>query len=224
MRRCARPEGRAHQDPAQNPAYRIRHGNVGDDAFAKKRGDARFGEVDELVGNHDIARMDIFFQAAHCADGYEPLHAQLFESMDVGAEGNLMRQKYVPASMPGQKRDPLAGERAQNVGGRGHAVGRIERAFFHIAQLRHLIEAAAADDPDFRFSHLYNLVRHHFTGAARSIPFSISASAICTAFSAAPFLRLSATTHRLSVFSRESSRRIRPTYTGSSPSASLGMG
>ena len=197
---------------------------MGDDAIAEKRGYSRLGEIDELVGNHDVARMDVFFETAHRADGNQPFHTQLLESMDVGPEGDLMRQIYVPSPVPGQKRDPLAGERPQNVGGRGRAVGRIERAFFHITQFRHLVEAAAADDSDIRIRHLYNLVRHHFTGAVRSIPFSISASAICTAFKAAPFLRLSATTHRLSVFSRELSRRMRPTYTGSSPSASLGMG
>lgn len=48
-----------------------------------------------------------------------------------------------------------------------------------------------------------------------------NSSAICTAFKAAPFRKLSATTHRLRPLGMESSSRIRPTNTASVPAASI---
>ena len=55
-------------------------------------------------------------------------------------------------------------------------------------------------------------------------PISIAFSAICTAFVAAPFRILSATTHRLTPLSTVSSLRILPTKTSSLFSAVNGMG
>src|SRR5665647_289503 len=52
----------------------------------------------------------------------------------------------------------------------------------------------------------------------------MSSSAICTALRAAPLRRLSLTTHRSRPFSTVTSSRMRPTYTGSLPSASSGSG
>ena len=52
---------------------------------------------------------------------------------------------------------------------------------------------------------------------------SAKASAICTEFSAAPFLRLSETTHRLRPYSTVLSSRIRLTYTPDSPATSTGV-
>lgn len=52
----------------------------------------------------------------------------------------------------------------------------------------------------------------------------LSASHICTAFSAAPLRRLSLTIHRFSAISQEISPRILPTKVASFPSASTAMG
>lgn len=54
--------------------------------------------------------------------------------------------------------------------------------------------------------------------------YSINLSIICTAFVAAPFLMLSATTHKFNPFFTLSSRLILPTNTSSCPSAFIGIG
>ncbi len=67
--------------------------------------------------------------------------------------------------------------------------------------------------------HIDRALSHEFTNS-----FATRYSAIWTAFVAAPFRRLSATIHILSVFGWLSSRRIRPTKTSSFPWAYKGIG
>ena len=49
-----------------------------------------------------------------------------------------------------QERDPPSAQRCQNEGTRGGTKGRVERHFLSIPQLRHVVQPAAADDPDLR--------------------------------------------------------------------------
>ena len=63
-----------------------------------------------------------------------------------------------------------------------------------------------------------------FTRTYFTLPTLIRYSAICTAFSAAPFLIWSPTSHNVMPFSLARSLRMRPTYTSSFPERKSGMG
>ena len=54
----------------------------------------------------------------------------------------------MPGAVPGQERDPLAAQRADDVGRRRLAERRRDGALFAVGQLRHVVQTAAADDAD----------------------------------------------------------------------------
>src|SRR5690554_6515697 len=74
------------------------------------------------------------------------------------------------------------------------------------------------------FSNHFPSVRQPFVRHLRSDYCFIKYSAICTAFSAAPFLIWSDTVQKVNPFSLAKSFRMRPTYTGSFPAKSSGIG
>ena len=100
-----------------------------------------------------IAGMDILAHAAHCADGQHPLHAELFETVDVGAEIQGRRGDAVPPAMAGQKDHVAALQRARDIGVRRRPKRCLDLHFLHILQPRHGVETAAADDADFSLLH-----------------------------------------------------------------------
>ena len=74
------------------------------------------GAVEKLVGDHELQRLVLFLQRSDGGDGNDPLHAELLEAVNVGAEIQLGGQNAVSASVAGQKRNLAAFQRAQDIG------------------------------------------------------------------------------------------------------------
>ena len=87
-------------------------------------------------------------QTADRARRENALDAEQLEAEDVGAEVQLRREDAVPGAVARQKRDPLAAQRADQVGTGRIAERRRDRPLFEVGQLRHVVQAAAADDSD----------------------------------------------------------------------------
>ena len=130
-------------------ADRIGKSDVGHDAFAEKRIHAMAGTIEELIGDYEIQRLVLFLQRSDRGNGNDPFDAELFESVNVGAEIQFGRQNAMPASVPSQECDLAAFERTENIG-----IGRISEwslLFYlaHLGKAGHGIEPAAADNANF---------------------------------------------------------------------------
>ena len=121
-----------------------------DDAAAEESGDAAARTVEKLVGNQEIERRKIVAKRAHRAHGNDALDADHFQGADVRAIIDLARRKTMAASMAGEKSDAAAFERAGNDRVRRIAEGCLHANFAPIGKAGHRIEAAAADNADFR--------------------------------------------------------------------------
>ena len=104
--------------------------------------------IEELIGDDDVERLVFLLQAADGARREDALDAEHLEAEDVGAEVQLGRQQPVAGAVPRQKRHALAAQRADDVRARRIAERRRDRPLFAIGQLRHVVQAAAADDAD----------------------------------------------------------------------------
>src|SRR5581483_10514260 len=80
---------RAREGLGKLRTYRIGEAHVRDDAAAEKRARPLRGPVDELIGNDDVARRDLFLQAADGAHRNDALDAELLHGEDIRAEIDL---------------------------------------------------------------------------------------------------------------------------------------
>ena len=101
-------------------ANRIGESDVGHDAFAEKRVHAMASAIEELIGDHEIEWLVLFFQRSDRGDRKDAFDAELLETVNVGAEIQLRGKNAMPTAMARQKRNFAAFERAQNIG-----VGRV---------------------------------------------------------------------------------------------------
>ena len=139
---------RLRQHASGGQANRLRHRHMGDRALAKKRAVTAFGQVDELVGQHHVERLEIFLQGTHGGHRQQVAHAELLHGVDVGAVGHFMRQQAVAARMPGQEnhRHALHATRDQHV--RRRAKRRLDDLLLRAFERVHLVKATASDDAD----------------------------------------------------------------------------
>src|SRR5215207_9772136 len=137
---------------------RVRERDVADDALAEEGRfvRARAGAVEELVGDDHVERRVLLLERADGRGRKYPLDAEQLHGVDVGAEGQLGRQVLVPAAVARQEGHALAFERADDEGVRRRAEWRLDRHLLHVLQLRHLVEAAAPDDPYLRCRHFFS--------------------------------------------------------------------
>ena len=82
--------------------------------------------VVELVRDHDVARLDLFFHAPHGADRDDALDAELFHAEDVCPVIDVRGKNTVTAAVSRQKRYPFAVKSADDVIIRGFAEGRCD--------------------------------------------------------------------------------------------------
>src|SRR5215469_8424351 len=106
--------------------------------------------VEELIGDDELQRLVLFLERSDGGNGDDALDAELLESVDIGAEVEFGWKNSVAASVACEEGDLAAFEHAANVG-----VGRSAERSFHLyfldfRQARHRVEAAAADNSDFR--------------------------------------------------------------------------
>ena len=138
--------GRRERDVAQRPAERMREADVGDEAVAEEGRHASLRAIEELIGDHEVERLVLFLETAHGARREDVLDAEQLEAVDVRAEIELGREQPVPGAVTREEGDPLAAQRADDVR-RGRSAERcLDAALFAIGELRHVVQAAAADD------------------------------------------------------------------------------
>jgi hypothetical protein len=136
------------EDGGKLRASRLVEGDVSDDAVAEESGFATFGAVEELIGDQELARLEIFPERAHGTDRDDALHAEEFHGVDVGAEVEFRRKDAVAAAVAGEERDALSFQSAEDEGVGGIAEGSFEAEFASVGQSGHGVEAAATDDTD----------------------------------------------------------------------------
>src|SRR5215213_3248860 len=128
----------------------MRKRDVRDDAVTKERRlpDARTRPIKKLIGNDHIKRRVFFLQRSDCRRRQDSLDPQQFHRVDIGAKRNFSGRETMTASVSRQKSNALAFESPNHKRVGGISERRFDANFFDSRQLRHLIEAAAADDAD----------------------------------------------------------------------------
>ena len=121
--------------------------------LAKKRAGALAGQVNELVGQHQVQRFELFAQRAHGGYRQQVAHAKLLHGVNVGAVRHFRRQQAVAARMPGQKYDALAMHLASDQHIRRCAEGGADQVFPRVLQRVHFVETAAAENTDQCLGH-----------------------------------------------------------------------
>src|SRR6185437_2817857 len=84
-------------------------------AVPEKRVDAVPRTIHELIRNHKLERLVFFFQRSDGGHRKNSLYAELFESMNVGAEVEFARQNPVAPPVTGKKGHLATFQHAQNV-------------------------------------------------------------------------------------------------------------
>ena len=128
---------------------RIAKSDVRHDAVAEKGIDPMAGAVEELVGDDEVERLVLFLQRTDRRDRNDALHAELLETVDVGAKVQFAGQHLVAASVPRQKCDLAAFESPQNVSVRRIAEGCFQAHFVCVGEAGHGIKPTAPDNADF---------------------------------------------------------------------------
>ena len=132
----------------EHAADRVRERHVRHQAAAEEGADPPLRAIEELIGHDDVERRVFLLQAADRARRQDPLDAEHLEPVDVRAEVQLGGQQAMAGAVPRQERDAPSPQRAENIGAGRIAERCRERLLFAVGQLRHVVQAAAADDAD----------------------------------------------------------------------------
>ena len=127
-------------------AERIGEAHVHDDALAEERAGPRLGAVEELVGHHDVERLELLAQAADGAGRDDLLDAEQLHGPDVGAVVDLGRQDAVAARVARQEGRGHAAQVAHEERVAGGSERGLELDFAGVVE--QLVEARTADDAD----------------------------------------------------------------------------
>src|SRR5687767_5547387 len=179
MHARANGRDRVGSDLCELRANGVCEGHMRGEPAAEKRADAALRAVEELVGYDNVERRVFLFQAADRTRRNDPLDAEHLEAEYVRAEVQLGRKEAMARTVPCQKRDTLAAQRADQIGTRRIAERSLERCLFPIGQLGHVVQAAAADD---------TYLNSHESPAVRSrLPFAVCRSPFAVAVCRLPF-------------------------------------
>lgn len=129
--------------------------NVGDGTSLEEgeRADA-LGAVDDLVGDHEVAGLDLLLQTADGGEGNDGADANGAEGGDVRAGGHLMGRDLVVLAMTAQEGDgdglvvvrALVVQDRDGRGGLAPGSGDVQRS--NLGETREFAEAGSADDGD----------------------------------------------------------------------------
>src|SRR5579862_5001329 len=124
--------------------------DVSDDTVVEERGHASAGTVEKLIRDHEIEGWQIFAQRSDSADGKNALGTEHFQGADVGAVVYVARRNAVAAAVASEKGDATAFECADDDGIRRITEWSLHPNFARVRESGHVVEAAAANDGDFR--------------------------------------------------------------------------
>ena len=97
-----------------------------------------------------MLRLQPGLQAAHGADRHDAFHAQRFQRVDVGAEGQFRRADPMAPAVARQEGHRHVQQLAYRDNVAGLPVGRVDVHHGGLGKPLDFVEAAAADDGDFR--------------------------------------------------------------------------
>ncbi len=145
-------DGRADRPSSRGDRQRdvgaegVGEAHVHDDALAEERAGPRLGAVEELIGNYDVERLELFAQAADGAGRHDLLDAEQHHAPDVGAVVDLGGQDAVTTRVARQE----GGRHAAQVAHEERVAGRSERSleFDFASVVEQLVETGTADDAD----------------------------------------------------------------------------
>ena len=126
---------------------RIRKPHVSHDPALKKcKRPHALRPVDNLVRHHKVARLDLFLQGAHGAEGDDAAHAEGPEGSDVRPAGYFVRGERVVDAVPGEEGDGDGVVCEDGDGGGGGAPGGSDCEGGDGREAFKVLEAGAADD------------------------------------------------------------------------------
>jgi hypothetical protein len=139
MDRNATRDAGVGEDSGELAAGGLVESDVGDDAVAEESGFAAFGAVEELVGNKEFPRPEVFLKGAYGAYGDNPFDAEKLHGVDVGAEVELARRNAVTARVTREKGYALPFHRANDEGVGGISKGCLDTNFANVFQAIHAV-------------------------------------------------------------------------------------
>ena len=138
---------------AQHGRSRMRERHMGDEPRAEVAGLALEGAVDELVGQHEQAGVELALVGAAGGDGDDVGDAGALERVDIGAIVDRRGRVAMAAAVAGEEHDFGLAEMAETQRVRRFAPGRCNALLACRYEAGKRIEARSADDPDNRLSH-----------------------------------------------------------------------
>ena len=142
------PSARAGVDhrPSQLGAVGVGERHVGQGGTVEERVSPAAGAIDQLVDDHELARLHVGLQRSDRARGQDPAHPEAPEGPHVGPEVDLVGWELVVGAVAGEEGDPPPVELAHRHLGRRRTVRRIDG---HLPQIvEEAVEAGAAEDAD----------------------------------------------------------------------------
>src|ERR1700736_6567779 len=122
--------------------------DVHSDAAAKESRDAAVRAIEELVGDEKIERREILAKRADGADRNQTLDSEHFHDVNIGTIVDLTRREAMAAAVAGQECHAAASGGGGDDGIRGIAEGSLHVDLARAREIRHMVQAAAADDAD----------------------------------------------------------------------------
>src|SRR5256886_10856004 len=124
----------------------MREGHVSNDSLSKKSGGAVFRAIEELVGDKELSRTEIFLQRTDGAHRDDALHAQKLHRVDIGAIVDFAGKDTVPAAVACQKGHALPFQSAKDDAIGSFTERRLHTNLTRVRQSAHRIEPTAAND------------------------------------------------------------------------------
>src|ERR1700722_3220981 len=141
--------GRGDQILRKIRADRISERHMYDEAVAEESFRALKCAIDKLIWNYQLTGMNFFFQAARRRHRNQMRHAELLHPQNIGARIYFRRQYSMAASVTRKKNNFDVTDASLVKRIRRTAERRFELHQLDLVQPLHLIEAAAADHPEY---------------------------------------------------------------------------
>lgn len=142
-------------------------------ALEEGEGADALGAVNDLVGHHKVAGLDVFLQTSHGGEGNDGAHAEVAQGGYVGAGGDLVRCEFVVQAMAREKGDGdgVAGGGRRVVqdrnGRRRRAPGRGGLEGRYVSEARQRLQTSAADDCNGNVAVV--VIGHHICSSSFSL-------------------------------------------------------
>src|SRR5262249_5177827 len=136
--------------PGELPADWMRETNVRDQAVTEESGYTSSRAVHELIRNHELQRLGLFFERSNRAERKDDVPPPRLHTVNVGAKVELGGGVAMPASMTGKECYLFSFQAAHNVRVGRSAPRRVQLPLFCCVKSGHGIQSTAPNNADFR--------------------------------------------------------------------------